>query len=420
MSGKNHGRRKFLKSSLAGFSGLAAGPLLLSGKPPQGYTQSEAEKILGQGANLEGLSKHDLCTPALLLDLDLFEANLRRMARHAKRAGVNLRPHAKTHKCPEIARRQVRAGAVGLCVANIGEAEVMGAAGIPGILITSELVGKHKIERFVRLARQHSDIAAVVDHPENIRHLNQAAGAARKKLNVFLDIDVGSRRTGVAPGDPALRLALAVANNSGLILRGIHAYAGHASHTMGFENRRARSREAMTEALETKALLEKNGIEVGLVSGGSTGTYNIDSEMKGISELQVGSYVFMDLDYRRIGGRSGASYDDFACALTVMTTVISKPEKHRAVVEGGYKAFAADRPFTPELKTVGGVRFSWGGDEHGKLDLTNAEREIRLGDRLEFIVPHCDPNANLYDRLYGIRGEKVEAVWPIAARGYRL
>ena len=419
MKTNHYDRRGFLGGSITGLSACAAAPLMLTSRSiAKGYTRAEAEEFYQGGASPASLTRHDLLTPALILDLDQFEANLSRMASHARKAGVNLRPHAKTHKCPEIARRQIEAGAVGQCVANIGEAEAMGGAGIPGILVTSETVGKRKMERFMKLAARHRDMAVVVDNAENAVQFGQAAETFNQQVNVLVDVDVGSRRTGVAPGKDALELAQAIVKTRGLKFSGVHAYAGHAAHVVGFDQRKDVSTEAMSRALETKSLLERNGIEVPLLTGGSTGTYNIDSRMKGISELQVGSYVFMDLDYRRIGGQGGERYEDFGCALTVLTTVISRPGKNRAVTEGGYKAFSTDKPFTPECKTVRGITFSWGGDEHGELDLTNAEREVRLGDRLEFIVPHCDPNVNLYDRLYAVRGEKVEAVWPIAARGY--
>ena len=419
MKTNDYDRRSFLRGSITSLPACAAAPLMLTSRSiAKGYTRAEAEGFFQGGASPASLTRHDLLTPALILDLHQFEANLSRMASHARGAGVNLRPHAKTHKCPEIAHRQIEAGAVGQCVANIGEAEAMGGAGIPGILLTSETVGKRKMERFMKLAARHRDMAVVVDNAENVVQFGQAAETFNQQVNVLVDVDVGSRRTGVAPGKDVLEIAQAIVRTRGLKFGGIHAYAGHAAHVVGFDKRKDVSTEAMGRALETKSLLERNGIEVPLLTGGSTGTYNIDSQMKGISELQVGSYVFMDLDYRRIGGQGGERYEDFGCALTVLTTVISRPGKNRAVTEGGYKAFSTDKPFTPECKTVRGITFSWGGDEHGKLDLTNAEREVRLGDRLEFIIPHCDPNVNLYDRLYAVRGEKVEAVWPIAARGY--
>ncbi len=200
-------------------------------------------------------------------------------------------------------------------------------------------------------------------------------------------------------------------------LAGIQAYAGPASHVAGFENRRQRSAEAMGPAVETRRLLEKSGIECRWLSGGSTGTYNIDSDIDGITELQPGSFMFMDIDYNRIGGQDGPVYRDFQNSLTVLTTVVSKPGPRDAIVDGGLKAFATDRQFGPRSKDLDGAEYSWGGDEHGKLDLTKASRDLAVGDRVEFIVPHCDPTVNLYDRIFCVRGDTVEASWLIAARG---
>jgi D-serine deaminase-like pyridoxal phosphate-dependent protein len=231
-------------------------------------------------------------------------------------------------------------------------------------------------------------------------------------------MDVGSHRTGIAPGIPALELAQAIAKTPRLELQGLQAYAGFVAHTITFETRKAASEDAMGKAFETQQLLKKNGIEARLVTGGSTGTYNIDSHLQGTLELQAGSYIFMDLDYRRIGGQGSERYEDFGFALTVLATVVSRPLPDLATVDAGFKAFSTDKPFTPECKTVRGTTYAWAGDEHGKLSLAGAEREVRLGDRLEFIIPHCDPTMNLYDSVYCVRGQKVEAVWPIAARGY--
>jgi D-serine deaminase-like pyridoxal phosphate-dependent protein len=199
-------------------------------------------------------------------------------------------------------------------------------------------------------------------------------------------------------------------------LAGLQAYDGAASHTVGFEARRARTRETMGRAVETRRLFERSGIECPMVTGGSTGTYSMDAEIEGVTELQPGSFMFMDTDYNRIGGRDGPVYQDFANALTVVTTVVSR-RPNVAIVDGGFKAFSTDRSFTPEPRALPGVTYAWAGDEHGRLDLTNAPRELKLGDRVEFVVPHCDPSVNLYDRLYGLRGDRVEAVWAIAARG---
>ncbi|MCI0338199.1 MAG: DSD1 family PLP-dependent enzyme [Acidobacteria bacterium] len=366
---------------------------------------------------LNGLTKADLTTPVLILDLDLLEANIARMSQHAKAAKINLRPHGKTHKCPEIAHRQVKAGAIGLCVATIREAEGMAAAGVKGLLITSELVGKPKIERLVKLTRKAPDTMSAIDSLAHAQQMSDAAVAAKINFNVMLDIDPIGRRTGVPAGETAIALAEKIVKLPNLKLRGIHGYSGASSHVTGFEARHAHSMKVMTPLIETFTRLKKMGLPVEIMSGGSTGTYNIDTELEGMTELQVGSYVFMDVDYRAIGSKGGVIYDDFAPSLTVMATVISKSHSDRATTDAGIKAFSTDKAkFTPEIKGITGVTMSYGGDEHGILVFNNPGRDLNIGDRVEFIVPHCDPNVNLYDRIYCVRGEKVVDVWRTVGR----
>jgi 3-hydroxy-D-aspartate aldolase len=408
-------RRTMLQSSL-GLAAAAGLPELLLAEEQTGYTHQEIDARMRSGKDLHGVTKHDLVTPCLLLDLDLFEANLHKMSRHAKAAAINLRPHGKTHKCPDIALRQIQAGALGICVATIREAEAMAAAGVTGLLITSELVGRPKIERLIRLTRRQPDTMSVVDNLAHARQLSEAAAAAKLKLNVLIDVDPGGRRTGIPGGDGAVALAEKVAKLPHLSLRGIHAYSGASAHVVGFEARRDHSARAMGPALETFARLKRAGMPLEILSGGSTGTYNIDTALAGMTELQVGSYVFMDVDYRMIGGKSGPVYEDFAPALSVLATVISQNYPERATIDAGIKAFATDRKFGPEIKGATGISYSFGGDEHGILTLDQPSRELKVGDRVEFIVPHCDPNVNLYDRIYGLRGERIEAVWRIAGR----
>jgi D-serine deaminase-like pyridoxal phosphate-dependent protein len=362
------------------------------------------------------MRRDELPTPALLLDLDRFERNLQKMAAFAKTVGKKLRPHAKTHKCPEIALRQIAAGAIGVCVAKVGEAEVMASTGVRNLLITTEVVGPEKIGRLLGVLARQPETMVVVDHPDNVRELAQAMERAGRVLNVLVDVDVGGRRTGVEPGEPALDLGRAVQHAPALNLRGLQGYAGQCAHVMGFEERRKASRRVMTRLMKTRELFEKNGLPVDVVSGGSSGTYNIDSELEGLTELQGGSYAVMDLDYRRIGGKNGA-YDDFEMALTVLTTVISVPTQEMAMVDAGLKSFSTDKPFVPEAVEWPGVEYSFAGDEHGRLMITQAGRLPKLGDRLELFPPHCDPTINLYDRIYALRGDVVEAVWEIAARG---
>ncbi len=363
------------------------------------------------------MKRPEIPTPALLLDLDRFERNIQNMAAHIAAAGKKLRPHAKTHKCPEIARRQVAAGAIGVCVAKVGEAEVMAAAGIRNLLITTEVVGPEKIGRLIGVLRRQPETLVVVDHPDNVRELGEAMAKAGLVLNVLVDVDVGGRRTGTQPGEPALELGRRVMAQPALHLRGLQGYAGQCAHVMGFEERRRTSRRWMSRLMKTRDLFEKHGLPVDVVTGGSSGTFNIDSELEGLTELQSGSYCVMDLDYRRIGSPRGAAYDDFEMALTVLTTVVSVPSAEMAMVDAGFKAFSTDRPFVPEAVEWPGVEYSWAGDEHGRLMATEPGRLPRLGQLIEFFPPHCDPTINLYDRIYAMRGDTVEAVWEVAGRG---
>jgi D-serine deaminase-like pyridoxal phosphate-dependent protein len=363
------------------------------------------------------MTREEIPTPALLLDLDRFERNLSKMAAHVRAAGKALRPHAKTHRCPEIARRQVAAGALGVACAKLGEAEVMARAGIRGLLITTEVVAPSAIRRLTRLVAEAPDTMVVVDHADNVAALAHAAADDRVTLNVVVDVDLGNRRTGAQPGDAALALGRLVASTPSLALRGLQGYAGHCAHVMGWQARREASRAAMTPLMETRARFEAAGLPVELVAGGSTGTYDIDVELPGLTELQSGSYCVMDIDYRRVGGRGGASLTDFEMALTVVATVVSVPTADRAMVDAGLKAFSTDKPFPPEAVERPGVEYGFAGDEHGRLTVLDAQRPVRLGERIEFFPPHCDPTFNLYDRVWCVRGPRVEAVWDIAARG---
>ena len=371
----------------------------------------------GRRARVCAVTRDEVPTPALLLDLDRFDRNLRAAAAHVAAAGKQLRPHAKTHKCPEIARRQVAAGATGVVCAKLAEAEVMAAAEIPGLLISTEVVGDEKIGRLMRLLDHDPGVLVVVDHPDNVRDLARAARAAGHVLGVLVDVDVGGRRTGTRPGEPALALARAVTAAPSLAFRGLQGYAGQCAHVVGWAARREASVAAMTPLIETRRLLEARGIPVEIVSGGSTGTYDIDSALEGLTELQCGSYCVMDLDYLRIGGRTGDRLTDFEMALTVLATVVSVPAPDLAIVDAGLKAFATDRPFGPEPVERPSVVYEFAGDEHGRLLSRDPRGSPRLGERVEFFPPHCDPTMNLYDRVYAMRGARVEAVWDIAARG---
>jgi D-serine deaminase-like pyridoxal phosphate-dependent protein len=363
------------------------------------------------------MTRDEIATPALLLDLDRFERNLARMAAHARAAGKAFRPHAKTHRCPDIALRQVASGALGVACAKLGEAEVMARAGVRGLLITTEIVAPTAMRRLTRLVAEAPDTLVVVDHHDNVRDLARAALADGVTIDVLIDVDVGGRRTGVQPGEPAVALGRAVAGERSLRLRGLQGYAGHCAHVIGWAARRAASTAAMAPLMDTRARFQAAGLPVDVVAGASTGTYDIDSDLDGLTELQSGSYCVMDLEYRRIGGKNSDALTDFEMALTVLATVVSVPTAERAMADAGLKAFSTDKPFPPEAVERPGLTYEFAGDEHGRLTVTDPSRAPHLGERIEFFPPHCDPTFNLYDRVYAVRGRKVEAVWDIAARG---
>jgi len=365
-------------------------------------------------------TKAEIPTPALVLDLDRFEANVAKLAAFSRRSGRGLRPHAKTHKCPEIARRQKAAGALGVSAATVAEAEGLAAAGIRGLLLTSPIVEPLKIARMVELAGNDSELMLAVGHPREAELLAAAAEAAGVDVGVLVDVDVGDHRTGITPGEPALELAKLLGRSKRLRVRGVQAYAGSASHVVGFAAREKYSREVMAAAVETRRLLQSAGFDAAILSGGSTGTYDIDGALEGMTELQCGSYVFMDVDYRRIGGRDGAVYADFQPSLKVLATVVSTTESDRSTIDAGTKSIDTTTGFAPLVEGRAEIVYKRAGDEFG---IVTIDRNVvagstppKIGERIEFIVPHCDPTVCLHDRIYACRGDKVEGIWPIVAR----
>jgi D-serine deaminase-like pyridoxal phosphate-dependent protein len=361
-------------------------------------------------------SIEEVPTPALIVDLDAFEGNLRAMANQCQRDGCHFRPHAKTHKCPEVARRQVASGARGISTATVAEAEAMVAAGLKGVLLTSPIVEVGKIRRMVAMARAGGDVLLAVGHPLEVDRLAEAAEAAKVVVDVLVDLDVGDHRFGIAPGRPALDLAGRIGRHPSLRIRGVQAYLGLAAHTKGFEARRKVSLEALAGAVETRDALARAGFDAAFLSCASTGTYNIDSTLPGEVELQSGSYPFMDLEYRAIGGRDSATFDDFKPSLTVLATVVNDNHPGRVSVDAGVKAFATDADVVPEAKGRPGLTYAFHGDEFGRITAAEGAELPRVGDRLEFFVPHCDPTVNLYDRIHAVRGGVVEEEWGIVAR----
>ncbi len=350
------------------------------------------------------LTINEVPTPALIADLDLLEANLARMAQHVRCAGKGLRPHVKAHKCVEIARSQMAAGALGLSVATVQEAELMARAGIAGLLLTSPVADPLKIARIVA-----TGAVAVVDHLQQVEWYAEAASRAGRRVDILIDLDVGDHRTGAVSPEEALCLARAIERSRHLWLRGVQAYSVRGSHVGEVEERKLVSQQSFQIAAGIREEFRRGGLCCDIVSGGSTGSWEIDSAIDAVDELQPGSYVLMDLAYRRIGL-------DFKHAMRIRTTVVSANHAEFVTVDGGLKAFSTDRGYGPEAVGLPGSQYRWGGDEFGYLDVAGCAHRPRLGDRIDFIPPHCDPTVNLYDRIYAARGEIIEAVWPVMDR----
>lgn len=368
----------------------------------------------------EPIPVEELQTPALVIDLDTFDANLTRMQTHLDTLGMGLRAHTKMHKCPIIAKRQLELGATGVCAAKISEAEVMVRAGISDILVTSPLATRDKVQRAVRLATSDPELKVVVDHADSADLLNQLSADAGIVFPVFIDIDPGMGRTGIEAGQPVLDLARHILENChNLKYCGLQMYAGHCMHIEGFDKRQDKYRRVMETGLNTKELFAQAGIEIPVFSGGGTGTYDIEPSLGLLTELQAGSYAFMDIEYRDIGGQSSQDFDDFPVSLFVMVTAISKPQERLITVDAGFKSLASDK-MPPEFRDVEGVNFHWGGDEHGIIQLDNPSRMISLGDKLPLLTPHCDPTVNLHDFYFPYRDGLVSEIWPISTRGCSL
>ncbi|MES1989680.1 MAG: DSD1 family PLP-dependent enzyme [Pseudomonadota bacterium] len=361
-------------------------------------------------------SRAKLATPALVLDLDAFERNIAKMADHVRRNGLNLRPHAKTHKCVEIAKRQIAAGAVGQCCAKLGEAETMGEGGVESIIITSPVVTRQGIARAMMLNARISDLMLTVDNPENASALGAAAKASGKPLKVLVDLDPGLHRTGIAPGEPVLALAKQIHADDNLVLRGLQCYAGHVMHIEEFGERREASLVAMKLLGKTRDALKAADLPTDIISGGGTGSFDIDPEAHVLTELQGGSYVFMDKQYNDVKAPNGGAAP-FETSLFVQMSVVSNNTAGLVTTDAGFKAFSTDAE--PPVLLSGaseGAKYFFFGDEQGGIILPKGGK-LPLGTSLTAITPHCDPTVNLYDAYHVVRGDTLVAIWPIEARG---
>jgi D-serine deaminase-like pyridoxal phosphate-dependent protein len=353
-----------------------------------------------------------------MIDLERLNENIRKMQQVADSAGIRLRPHAKTHKMPEVARLQVEAGAVGVTVAKLGEAEVMADGGVRDILIAYPIVGRRKIERLAALLPRAS-ITVAVESEEGIEAAAEAGRLAGRKVAVWIEVDCGFGRVGVAP-DPIVVRAMAarISREPTLELKGLLTFAGQ-SYEAGSDDDRRRVAKLEAETVERLAeMLRAEGCRIESVSAGSTPSSRFVAGLSGVTEIRPGTYVFGDLMQVKLG-----AHELDQCALTVYATVVSRPAPDRAVIDAGTKLFSSDGEDSP-IGTGRGyaigypdITLEWMTEEHGMLRLGEASRRLRIGDRLAFVPVHCCGVINMTDRVAVVRDGEVEAFWNVAARG---
>ena len=362
-----------------------------------------------------GMPLDEVDTPALIVDLDAFERNLRRLPERVAGTAVKMRPHAKTHKCPVIALKQMELGAVGVCCQKVGEAEAMVYGGVKDVLVTNEIVGRQKLQRLTALAHM-ARIGVCTDDAGQVGALEAAARDAGITLPVYVEVNMGGNRCGVEPGEPTLDLARRITEAPHLSFGGLQAYHGSAQHLRGWEERRQAIAQAADKAGRTRDVLARHGIDCPTITGAGTGTFEFETGSGVYTELQCGSYIFMDADYGRNLDRDGAPTKAFEPSLFVWATVMSRPAEDRAIVDAGLKALAFDSG-PPTVWDEPAATYERASDEHGRLAVTGATNRLHIGDKLRLVPGHCDPTVNLYDWYVAIRANRVEQLWPITARG---
>ncbi|MFA6816778.1 MAG: DSD1 family PLP-dependent enzyme [Lentisphaeria bacterium] len=367
------------------------------------------------------MKKSELDTPSLIIDIDLFEQNLKTMAACASRVQKKLRPHAKTHKCPEIAKRQLAAGnCIGICVAKVSEAEKMAQAKIQDILITSPVVTPQKIKKLIRLHNALQNLMVVVDNPINIRMLAEAAKEASKPLKVLVDLDPEMGRTGV-PFSDALEMGKQISSFSSLHLQGIQCYCGHLQHIRNYRERQQQSFFYMKRAADVFHSFQKAGLSCDIFTGTGTGTCSADLQIPELTDIQVGSYCVMDAEYSPISESRGTLCDIFHPSLTMLTSVISTNHSDYITIDAGTKALYVTPQAPPFILRDGKTNPNWVydwsfGDEHGRVKCPPSEKPA-LGSTLELIVSHCDPTINLFDQFFIAKGDEIIDTWDISLRG---
>jgi 3-hydroxy-D-aspartate aldolase len=362
-------------------------------------------------------SRKALNTPALVLDVEALDRNIAAMAAFAAQSGLKLRPHAKTHKSVDIARRQIAAGALGVCCAKLGEAEALAEGGIEGLLITSPVVGEAAVERLIALAGTCPSLMASCDHPDAVAAIGAVAKTAGVQLTLLVDLDPGLRRTGVATTEAAVALARQMTDHPNLTFGGVQFYCGAEQHIEDFAARREAIVGKMEKLTATIAALEAAGLAPAIVSGGGTGSHAIDGALGIFTELQVGSYIFMDRQYNDCALTEAAA-QPFETSLMIDARVISASHPMLVTVDAGLKAMATEAGAPPILAGAPeGSAYHFMGDEQGAIVPPRGVAPPKLGERVTLAAPHCDPTVNLYEAYHVVRGDTLEAIWPVTARG---
>ncbi|UWQ26919.1 DSD1 family PLP-dependent enzyme (plasmid) [Leisingera aquaemixtae] len=364
-----------------------------------------------------GMDEADIQTPALVLDLDALERNIKKMGDYAKAHGMRHRVHGKMHKSVDVAKLQEElGGAVGVCCQKVSEAEVFARGGIKDILVSNQVRDLQKIDRLARLPKLGARTIVCVDDVDNVADLSAAAQKHGTELEVFVEIDCGAGRCGVTTTEAVVEIAKAVNAAQNLKFSGIQAYQGAMQHMDSYEDRKAKLDIAIAQVADAVEGLKAEGIACELVSGGGTGSYYFESNSGVYNELQCGSYAFMDADYGRILDKDGNRIDqgEWENAFFLLTQVMSHAKADKAIVDAGLKAQSVDSglPFVFGRDDVEYIKCS---DEHGVV--SDPDGALKVGDKLRLVPGHCDPTANVHDWYVGVRNGKVETVWPVSARG---
>ena len=365
-----------------------------------------------------GMDEADIQTPALVLDLDALERNIRKMGDYARAHGMRHRAHGKMHKSVDVLKLQMElGGAVGVCCQKVSEAEVFARAGIKEILVSNQVREAAKIDRLARLpGLSGGEVIVCVDDPANVADLSAAAGKQGANLGVLIEIDCGAGRCGVTTTPAVVEIARAVVAADNLTYRGIQAYQGAMQHMDSFDDRKAKIDAAVAQVQDAVDALKAEGIDSDLISGGGTGSYYFESNSGLYNELQCGSYAFMDADYGRILDQDGNRIDagEWENAFFILTSVMSHAKADKAIVDAGLKAQSVDSGL-PVVFGRDDVEYIKCSDEHGVV--ADPAGALKVNDKLRLVPGHCDPTANVHDWYVGVRGGKVECLWPVSARG---